>query len=677
MVPDGANAHDDRELLLIQIGSIDKSTQWLIEWTMLEDDDWIACFRSLFENKLKSFILHNSKFDYVVIFKDLGIKVENMHDTFLMSKILNTGLELGRGYHSLAGCLKRFLDIDMDKSSQTTFTRDPLSAEQITYAADDVVHMYELFCKLKELLESWNLWYLYDEVERKVVKSYCDMELSPMKFDSEYWNKLVDELETEDQKIEKELNTFIFTDPKLVKYLENSALVLKTALIQPTDEFTASWGSNIVRKDILTKLVPELSTVSKFTKPELKKFYKACSIDPVKKKLLNCYLERKYEVLNRYMVMYYKPWLLDKEYFVPKGKVNINWGSPLQKLFIFNFYYPALQKTAAKFLARITANPIINKYKEYSKVHKYCTTYGANFQEKYVKRDQTIAPSGLNQILSTGRIAYSILLQMPGQARFRNGFLPPHKDWVFVDSDYASAELAIMADLAGEQSLIDVIKNGQDAHMHVAQKLFPIEWSDAADEGCVQMTTGIKCNCAGHNKLRKSGKAFNFGIPFGMTHVGLADRLDKSKDEAKLIMDDYFKNFPALKVFFDEAQKFGETNNHIIGASHTNRIRFFHPPTNNSEKQAIGREAKNLKMQECNASMLKIALVTLRDYIVANNFPAELHLPVHDEILSSCHKDYTEEWVKVQEKAMEDAADLFIEPGLLKVDTEIMDRWTK
>ena len=82
---------------------------------------------------------------------------------------------------------------------------------------------------------------------------------------------------------------------------------------------------------------------------------------------------------------------------------------------------------------------------------------------------------------------------MPGQAKFRNGFLPPKQDWVFVDSDYSSAELAIMGYLAGEEAILDVVRTGKDAHMFVAQKLFHKIWADAAEPGCIQMTTGKKC----------------------------------------------------------------------------------------------------------------------------------------------------------------------------------------
>jgi DNA polymerase-1 len=178
-------------------------------------------------------------------------------------------------------------------------------------------------------------------------------------------------------------------------------------------------------------------------------------------------------------------------------------------------------------------------------------------------------------------------------------------------------------------------------------------------------------------KLRNSGKTFNFGIPYGMTHIGLAERLDIDKKKAEEMLKDYYKAFPNLKKFFEESEEFGIEHNYIVGAPPTKRIRFFHPPAHKGEKGAIGRQAKNFPIQEGNGSMLKIALVRLRKYLKEHKFPAKLHLPVHDEILSSCHKSVTDEWKILQEKAMEEAADMFLEPGLLKVDTKILNRWKK
>ena len=676
-IEDSPDVNEDRKLVLIQIGDIESQDQWLIEWTLFNDPDWKFALKLFFENTDNAFIAHNAFFEYTVIKTQLGIRVENIHDTFLMSIILNTGYELEKGYHSLAGCLNRFFGIEIDKSEQKGFTFDLLTESQIHYASADIIHLYDLFLKLKELLISWNLWFLYVRVEREVLKAFADMGINELGFDTEHWTKLSDNLLIDDKNFEKELNNIVMNDLALVNYLKNSNKVIGSYLIQPKNQVILNWGSNVVRKSVLTKLIPDLISIDKFTKPELNKLYKANVLTSKENKILNLYLKQNFTLLNRYLCLNYKEWLSNNGYFLKNNDILINWNSNNHKLFIFQFYYPNLINTNSKSLNRIHANPLIVKYKQYVKVHKAVTTYGESFIINNVNRRGNISPRGCRQIINTGRIAYGILLQLPAQERYRNAFLPPEEDWVLVDSDWSGAELAIMAFLAQEESLLSVIRNGQDAHMFVAQKLFPREWEAAAESGCIQLSTGMKCTCPGHEKLRKSGKTFNFGIPFGMTYVGLAERLDKSRSEAKIILDFYYETFPALKKFFNESETSSIKNNFIIGPKPTNRIRFFHSPANEGERQAIGREGKNFPIQSCNAEMLKIALIKLRRYILENNFPAKLHLPVHDEILSSCHKSVAEQWANIQTQAMQEAADMFIEPGLLKTDTKILLKWTK
>lgn len=266
---------------------------------------------------------------------------------------------------------------------------------------------------------------------------------------------------------------------------------------------------------------------------------------------------------------------------------------------------------------------------------------------------------------------------MPSKAEYRNAILPLQKDWIFVDSDWSSAELVFAAHVAGETAFTGAVREGKDAHSMSAAKVFKKKWTDAAEEDCEYAKTGKRCNCEKHKKLRTISKTVTFGLLFGSSHIGLSERLNISRTEAKLLIDTYFETFPKLKIFFDISAKEGIDNNRVVGFPPTKRIRFYHPPLHDGEKQAIGRASKNFKIQEGAASMLKIALIKLRKYILQHNFPARLNLPVHDEILSSCHEDVTDQWVMIQELAMQEAADMYIEPGLLRTDTNILTKWTK
>lgn len=462
MTPNGPNQHEDRKLLVMQFGSVDKADQWIFDMTGLEIK-WILAVKRFLSNDQVQFIIHYATFDYIVVKANLGISIENIHDTCLMSKILNTGIETPTGYHSLAGCLLRFFNLEISKDEQKGFTTEAMTKEQIIYAAVDVIMLYDLSIKLKELLVHWDLWYLYDKVERHVLKAYGDMELNPMKFDGAHWSTISKDFINERDQLEKDLNAEVLKDPKLVAYLINSSAIIKDTLIQPVDEIKVNWGSSTHKNLILQRYVPSLPTTVK-TKPELKAWFKlnSATLSPEEVSILNLYLARSYDALTTLIYKKDKAWLESVGLFIPKDTMMISWSSNVHKLFIFQFYYPKLDDTNAKSLANITKNPLINIYKKYSGANKNVTTYGDGFVEKYVNRRGTIAPSGLNQVLNTGRISFGILLQMPKDQKFRNAFLPPEDDWVFIDSDFNSAEVCILADAAKEEVFLDAIKNGKD-----------------------------------------------------------------------------------------------------------------------------------------------------------------------------------------------------------------------
>ena len=677
MTPTGPNQHEDRKLLVMQFGSIDKEDQWIFDMTGLEDK-WIDATKHVLSNKNIAFIIHYATFDYVVIKAQLGISIENIHDTCLMSKILNTGIETVSGYHSLAGCLKRFFDLEISKDEQKGFSVEPLSRDQIIYSAIDVIMLYDLFLKLKALLESWDLWYLYYNVERHVLKVYGDMELSPMRFDTKHWATISEDFIKERDQLELDLNAELLKDSRLVVYLNNSSQLIKDTLIQPVDEVKINWGSVTDKNLVLRHFVPSMPDNIR-TKPDLKAWFKLnasiLSIEEVS--IINLYMERNYDALTTLVFQKDKPWLESVGLFIPKGKIMVNWASNIHKLFIFQFYYPKLEDTNAKSLAHITKNSLINIFKKYSAANKNVTTYGEGFVEKYVNRRGMIAPYGINQILSTGRVSFSILLQLPQDNKFRNAFYPPEEDWMFVDSDYSSAEIAILAHAAQETTFLNALKSGRDLHMYSSSVIYGQEWIDIAEPGCVNLIDGSKCECKAHNKLRKFSKAITFGLSYGAGNQSVAERLNITKAEAETLINKFFAAFPKLKAFLDECSEFGIQNLYSRSLPPTKRIRFFEHPQNEGDKAAIGRACRNHKIQEVNASMLKIAMVNLRRIIIDNNYPAKLHLPVHDEILSSAHKDFAEQWKIIQDGEMRKAADLFLEPGLLGTDTTILDKWTK
>ena len=675
MVENGPMQHDKRLLYVLQFGSIDQEDQYIFDMVNL-DIEWLDTIRGMFSSGI-TFIAHNAKFDYIVLLTNLGRAPEEIHDTYLMSKILNTGYKLPAGYHSLAGCVRRFTNIEISKEEQTSFTGAPLTLEQIQYAAIDVMFLYDVFESLRELLTQLKMWYLYDSVEREVMKVYSLMELSPMGFNRDYWETLSDDFIGEANQLQKQLNQAVLEDNGLVARLKRSNVLLGSNLIQSKDEYKMNWASIVFKRDALKLLAPSLPDDVK-TKPAIKKFLKEDQTIPLEDRTnLNLYMNRDYTKLDSLLINNHHNFLEENGYFVKDGTLLINWASPVHKLYIFKYYYPKLENTNAKSLVKITKNKLINIYKKWAEAEKRVTTYGKGFLERYVRDDGTIAPANLNQILNTGRISFGILLQMPAESRFRNAFLPPRKGDVFIDTDYSSIEVLIASYLADEEHFLGAVKKGLDLHSMSASMMFKDKWKDIAEDDCEQIKSGKKCSCPQHKKFRDFSKTVTFGLFYGIGPVGLADRLGIERGEAQDLINKFFKAFPKFKKFFDKNEKFGMRNNFIKGVAPTNRIRFFHPPVEPGEISSIGRASKNFPIQEASASILKLALIKLREKAIVNKLDMRIHLPIHDEILSSCAEQDKDLLIEIQEEAMIEAAADFIDHKLVSVDTNVLDIWTK
>jgi DNA polymerase-1 len=128
---------------------------------------------------------------------------------------------------------------------------------------------------------------------------------------------------------------------------------------------------------------------------------------------------------------------------------------------------------------------------------------------------------------------------------------------------------------------------------------------------------------------------------------------------------------------FDNDAEFGARNLYIVGMSPIKRRRFFLYPRHSGEIGSIKRASMNFPIQSANADVLKIALIMMFEKIITENLPVKLHLPVHDEVLSSAEIDFIDEWVKIQEDIMIKAATIYIDEENVKVDTKILKQWTK
>ena len=366
-------------------------------------------------------------------------------------------------------------------------------------------------------------------------------------------------------------------------------------------------------------------------------------------------------------------------------KVDVKWTSPKQVLNVFKTVIPELDNVNGKEMYKYRAKfDIINTYIKYKEAMKLCTSYGDAFL-KNLKADNKIH-TNFHQILDTGRVSSSKpnMQQIPADNRFRNCFTAP-QGWSFVSSDYSSQELNVIAYGSNDPVWINALVKNQDLHSKCAELVYGAIWSDAAEKDCEYFMNFSKCSCPSHKKLRTNVKTINFGLAYGMGPNKLADTLNISVPKAKLLIEEYFKAFPAIQGFLEKLGNFGKKYGYIKTFPPYNRKRWFtgwYPKIWNNKSSmmelgSIERASKNTPIQGASADMTKLALFMMRKIIMDKDLPVKLVMTVHDQIDTICSNEYVEEWTNVMKQVMEHAAKKIITNGLLKAEVTVSDCWEK
>ena len=165
----------------------------------------------------------------------------------------------------------------------------------------------------------------------------------------------------------------------------------------------------------------------------------------------------------------------------------------------------------------------------------------------------------------------------------------------------------------------------------------------------------------------------------------LADTLNISIDDAKLLIKKYFKAFPAIKGFLEKLGNYGKQYGYIKTFPPYNRRRWFtnwYPNISSSkgsklELGSIERASKNTPIQGASADMTKKALILMREYIDMNKAPVKLVMTVHDQIDTICSNEYIDEWTQDMKHLMEVAANEIVTNGLLKAEVTVSKCWEK
>ncbi|MBD2753468.1 DNA polymerase I [Spirosoma validum] len=284
--------------------------------------------------------------------------------------------------------------------------------------------------------------------------------------------------------------------------------------------------------------------------------------------------------------------------------------------------------TGEEILSKLEAeHEIARKILDYRELIKLKNTYVDVLPLLISKRTGRVHTSFNQAVASTGRLSsvnpnlQNIPIRTPRGQEIRKAFVPRGPEFLIMSADYSQIELRIMAAFSGDQTMLDAFNNNVDIHTQTASKVFHVPISDVTSD------------------MRRKAKTINFGIIYGISSFGLAQRLKIPRKEAAQIIDDYFAEFPAVKGYIDQciekARGFGYAET-ILG-----RRRYLRDinSRNQTDRMFAERNAVNAPIQGSAADMLKIAMIRIHEFMKQEQLKSKMILTVHDELVFDAHRD--------------------------------------
>lgn len=264
---------------------------------------------------------------------------------------------------------------------------------------------------------------------------------------------------------------------------------------------------------------------------------------------------------------------------------------------------------------------------------------------------QTVTATG--RLSSTDPNLQNIPIKTPEGRRIRKAFIAPPGQ-VLLAADYSQIELRIMAHLSSDPTLIKAFTEEKDIHRSTAAEVFNISIDDVT------------------NEQRRSAKAINFGLMYGMSPFGLSKQLRISRGEAQDYVDMYFDRYPGVKSYMDNIRETARENGFVETVFGR---RLYLPEINArnvNRRQYAERTAINAPMQGTAADIIKNAMISIHKWLREENSGANMIMQVHDELVFEINENKIESAKHKIENLMNEAATLSVP---LKVDIGIGKNW--
>ena len=348
---------------------------------------------------------------------------------------------------------------------------------------------------------------------------------------------------------------------------------------------------------------------------------------------------------------------------------EFNLGSPkqLQSIFFEKLQLPVIKKTPKG--QPSTAEPVLQELAldyplpkvimEYRGLSKLKSTYTDQLPLQVKPATGRVHTSYHQAVAATGRLSsqdpnlQNIPIRTEEGRRVRKAFIAP-PGYKLVAADYSQIELRIMAHLSGDEGLVSAFEAGADIHKATAAEVFNVA-PDAVED--IQ---------------RRSAKAINFGLIYGMSAFGLSRQLNIARADAQEYIDLYFERYPGVRRYMDDTRVIAAERGYVETLFGR---RLYLPDitaSNFQRRQAAERTAINAPMQGSAADIIKRAMLSVDDWLTTSHIDARVIMQVHDELVLEAAESQIDQVVKQLEEIMSGAAELRVP---LLVECGVADDW--
>lgn len=306
----------------------------------------------------------------------------------------------------------------------------------------------------------------------------------------------------------------------------------------------------------------------------------------------------------------------------------------------------------------INLHPIVEKILEYRTLNKLYTNYAVGLKQE-IREDGRIHTTFTQTLTRTGRLS-SInpnLQNIPARLEYsrliRKAFVPDENSKI-LSSDYSQVELRIFAAISNATNLIDAFKNDMDIHTKTASDIFHIPLDDVTKDH------------------RRTAKAVNFGILYGISSFGLSEDLGIDIKTAKQFIDHYLETYPGIKEYMELAKNKAYQDGYVKTLMNRKRIIEELHSKNYLVRSGGERIALNTPIQGTAADILKKAMVEIYDKFKELGLKSKMLIQVHDELVFNVVEEELDMVTKIVEDIMENTYKIEVP---LKVDIEVGNDW--